>query len=74
MLASKGEEQEAGKKELIEHLRVLENELGDKPFFGGDAFGFVDIARVTFYSWFYTHEKCGNFSIEAECPKLIAWA
>lgn len=71
---AKGEEQEGGKKDLIENLKVLENELGDKTYFGGETFGFVDVALVTFYSWFYTLEKLGSFSIEAECPKLIAWA
>ncbi|KAK1399239.1 Glutathione transferase [Heracleum sosnowskyi] len=71
---TKGEEQEGGKKDLIDSLKVLENELGDKTYFGGETFGFVDVALVTFYSWFYTYEKLGNFSIEAECPKLIAWA
>ncbi|KAM1007657.1 hypothetical protein ACFXTH_004111 [Malus domestica] len=32
------------------------------------------IALITFYCWFHAYETCGNFSIEAECPKLIAWA
>ena len=71
---SKGEEQEAGKKEFIECLKVLEGELGDKPYFGGEVFGYVDVALIPFYSWFYAYETCGKFSIEAECPKLIAWA
>ncbi|WOG97846.1 hypothetical protein DCAR_0417187 [Daucus carota subsp. sativus] len=70
---SKGEEKEAGKKDLIESLKVLEKELGDKPYFGGESFGFVDIALVPFSSWFAAYEAEGNFSIEAECPKLIAW-
>ncbi|KAF8391055.1 hypothetical protein HHK36_023355 [Tetracentron sinense] len=69
----KGEEKEAA-KELIECLKMLEGELGDKPYFGGESFGFVDVALVPFYSWFYTYETCANFSIEAECPKLVAWA
>ncbi|CAN4076429.1 unnamed protein product [Withania somnifera] len=71
---NKGKEKEEGKKEFIEVLKVLEVEaLGDKPYFGGESFGFVDIALIGFYSWFYTYETFGNFSIEAECPKLIAW-
>ncbi|XP_018479412.1 glutathione S-transferase U25 [Raphanus sativus] len=72
--AGKGEEQEAGKKEFIEVLKTLESELGDKTYFGGETFGFVDIAFIGFCSWFDAYEKLANFSIEAECPKLIAWA
>ncbi|XP_058218597.1 probable glutathione S-transferase [Rhododendron vialii] len=71
---TKGEEQEVAKKEYIDILKVLEGALGDKPYFGGEEFGFVDVALIPFYSWFYAYETCGNFSIEAECPKLVAWA
>ncbi|XP_024006108.1 glutathione S-transferase U28 isoform X2 [Eutrema salsugineum] len=69
----KGEEQEKGKKEFLESLKVLEAELGDKTYFGGETFGYVDITLVPFYSWFYALEKCGDFSVEAECPKIVAW-
>ncbi|XP_059301233.1 probable glutathione S-transferase [Lycium ferocissimum] len=63
-----------GKKDFIDSLKLLELEaLGDKPYFGGESFGFVDIATIGFYSWFYVYETFGNFSIEAECPKLVAW-
>ncbi|KAJ4981721.1 hypothetical protein NE237_032558 [Protea cynaroides] len=72
--SGKGEEQEKAKVEFIEVLKVLEGALGEKPYFGGDCFGFVDLSFITFYSWFYAMEKLGNFSVEAECPKLIAWA
>ncbi|KAI8557960.1 hypothetical protein RHMOL_Rhmol04G0051500 [Rhododendron molle] len=65
---------EAGKKELIDYLKVLEGELGDKPYFGGETFGYVDVSLVPFYSWFYAWETCGKFNIEAECPVLVAWA
>ncbi|KDP43660.1 hypothetical protein JCGZ_24118 [Jatropha curcas] len=74
--ATKGEEQEAAKKEFMESLKILEGELGDKPYFGGECFGYVDVAFIPFYSWFYwfyANEVSGNFSVEAECPKLIAW-
>ena len=71
---TKGEEQETAKKEFIESLKLLEGELGDKPYFGGDNLGYVDVALVPFYSWFYAYETFGNFSIETHCPKLISWA
>ncbi|KAK0578963.1 hypothetical protein LWI29_019090 [Acer saccharum] len=70
----KGEDKEIAKKELIEYLKTMEGELGDKHFFGGDTIGFIDVALVPITSWFYTYETLGNFSIEAECQKLIAWA
>ncbi|PSS09560.1 Glutathione S-transferase [Actinidia chinensis var. chinensis] len=69
----KGEEQEAMKNEFIECLKRLEEELGEKPYFGGETLGFVDVVLVPITSWFYTFETFGNFSIEAECPKLISW-
>ncbi|KAK4714080.1 hypothetical protein R3W88_019987 [Solanum pinnatisectum] len=73
--SGKGEDQEEAKKEFIEIFKTLEGELGDKTYFGGDEnLGFVDVALVPFTSWFYSYETCANFSIEAECPKLVAWA
>ncbi|KAE8723461.1 putative glutathione S-transferase [Hibiscus syriacus] len=70
----KGEEQEAAKKVFVEGLKLLEGELGNKAYFGGKNIGYVDVVLVPMYSWFYTYEKCGNFSFETECPKLAAWA
>ncbi|XP_034897213.1 probable glutathione S-transferase [Populus alba] len=71
---TKGEELERAKKEFIECLQLLEGELGDKSYYGGEKLGYVDGAFVPFYCWFYAYEKCGNFSIEKECPRIIAWA
>ncbi|EYU26253.1 hypothetical protein ABFS82_08G197700 [Erythranthe guttata] len=71
---TKGDEQEKAKKEFIEALNSLEEELGEKTYFGGESFGFVDLALIPFYSWFYAYETCGNFSIEEHCPRLIVWA
>ncbi|KAF5744309.1 putative glutathione S-transferase [Tripterygium wilfordii] len=74
IFTTKGEDLEAAKEEFTGILKVLEDELGDKPYFGGDKFGFVDIALVGFYSWFYAFETFGNFSIESRLPKIVSWA
>ncbi|XVE92085.1 hypothetical protein REPUB_Repub01dG0067000 [Reevesia pubescens] len=68
------EDQEEAKEEFMQTLKSIEAELGDKDYFGGESLGYLDVALVPFTSWFYTYETCGNFSIEAGCPKLIAWA
>ncbi|KAJ1434280.1 Thioredoxin-like superfamily [Sesbania bispinosa] len=70
----KGEEHEAAKKEFIDALKLLEEQLGDKTYFGGDKLGFVDIALVPFYSWFKAYETFGNLNTERDCPKFTAWA
>ncbi|CAN6545464.1 unnamed protein product [Malus baccata var. baccata] len=70
---TKGEEYDAAKEDFLDCIGVLEGELGDKPFFGGETLGFVDVALVPLYSWFLVYEKFGNFSVEAEHPKFIAW-
>jgi glutathione S-transferase len=70
----KGEAQEQAKTDLIEVLKTLELELGDKPYFGGENLGFVDIALVPFTCRFLAYEKLGGFSIEEHCPKIVAWA
>eukprot|EP00252_Welwitschia_mirabilis_P007002 TRINITY_DN179_c0_g1_i6.p1 TRINITY_DN179_c0_g1~~TRINITY_DN179_c0_g1_i6.p1 ORF type:complete len:103 (-),score=26.54 TRINITY_DN179_c0_g1_i6:249-557(-) len=71
----KGEEQEEGKKNFLEYLGFLEGVLGDKPYFGGDDFGFLDIAFVPFTSWFKALETVGNFTIpvEKDYPKISKW-
>nr|ANO39999.1 glutathione S-transferase U34 [Populus yatungensis] len=70
---STGEAVGVAKKDFIEVLKVLEEALGEKKFFGGETFGFVDIVAIPMASWFYASEKFGNFTVEAECPKLSAW-
>ncbi|KAL5079156.1 hypothetical protein RYX36_007577 [Vicia faba] len=69
-----GEEKEAAKKEFIEALKLLEQELGDKTYFGGEKLGYVDVALIPFYTWFKGYETFGNINIEKECPKFIGWA
>ncbi|KAL2472740.1 Glutathione S-transferase U19 [Forsythia ovata] len=72
--ATEGEVQEVAKKELIECFKMMESELGEKSYFGGNTFGLVDVALIPFNSWFYALETCGNLSLIDECPKLVAWA
>ncbi|KAH7545166.1 hypothetical protein FEM48_Zijuj01G0064900 [Ziziphus jujuba var. spinosa] len=72
-LKSKGEAKEEGKNELIADLKLLEGFLGDKLYFGGNKFGFLDIAFIPFSSMFDGYESHGNFKLEVECPKLAAW-
>ncbi|KAF8021202.1 hypothetical protein BT93_G1592 [Corymbia citriodora subsp. variegata] len=69
-----GEAQEAAKKEYIEFLKVLEGELGEKAYFGGKRFGYVDVSLIPLYTWFYVFETLGNYSIVEVCPKVVAWA
>ncbi|CAL4936332.1 unnamed protein product [Urochloa decumbens] len=67
--------QAQARKEMIEILKTLEEgALGDKEFFDGDAFGFLDLVVVPFTSWFLTYERHGEFSVEKECPRITAWA
>lgn len=70
----KGEEHEAARAEMVGVLRTLDTELGAREFFGGEAFGYVDVAVVPFTAWFLTYERYGGFSVEEECPRLAAWA
>ncbi|KAF7848537.1 hypothetical protein BT93_L1871 [Corymbia citriodora subsp. variegata] len=68
-----GEAQEAANKEFIESLKVLEGELGDKAYFGGERFGYVDVLLIPFSTCFHALETLGNYSIVEECPKVAAW-
>ncbi|CAL5067056.1 unnamed protein product [Urochloa decumbens] len=70
---SRGEEKRAAMAELLGHLRRLEAVLGDKAFFGGDEFGFLDVALVPFSAMFYGYEQHGGVDMEAECPALVRW-
>ncbi|KAJ0980489.1 hypothetical protein J5N97_008744 [Dioscorea zingiberensis] len=70
---NKGEALEEAKKDFMEIVKTLEVELGDKTFFNGDTFGFVDVALVPFFGRFNAYEKIANFNIEEECPKIVAW-
>ncbi|KAI3803765.1 hypothetical protein L1987_31927 [Smallanthus sonchifolius] len=74
ILDSNGEEMQKGVEEFLGYLKVLERELGEKPYFNGEFFGFVDMALVCYYSHIIANETIGHFSVEKDCPKLAFWA
>ncbi|KAL7598417.1 glutathione S-transferase U25 [Lactuca sativa] len=73
LFKAEGEEHEASKKEFIDSLKLIEGELGEKPYFGGESFGYLDVSLIPFYTWFHSYEIYGKLNIEQECPKLIGW-
>lgn len=70
---SKGKELEAAKNDFIDILKKLEGALGEKDYFNGDTFGFVDIILIGLTSWFFAYEKFGGFKVEDHCPTFSAW-
>ncbi|OIT21889.1 PREDICTED: probable glutathione S-transferase [Nicotiana attenuata] len=74
-LWSKGEEQEKDKEEAYEVLKVLDNELKDKKFFGGEKFGFVDIAANFVGFWIgIVEEATGVVLVTSEkFPHFCTW-
>lgn len=69
----RGEELEVVNKEFFELFKIFQIEFGDKFYFGGNKFGFVDIVLIGFYCWFFVYEKFGNYSMELECLELMVW-
>ncbi|XP_028240360.1 probable glutathione S-transferase isoform X3 [Glycine soja] len=69
-------EREKNVEESLEALQFLENELQDKRFFGGDEFGFVDIAGVFIaFSIPIFQEVAGLQLFTSEkFPKLFKWS
>ncbi|PWA76516.1 Glutathione S-transferase/chloride channel, C-terminal [Artemisia annua] len=74
LYTTNGEEHESSRKEFLGGLKLLEGELGDKPYFGGESFSFLDLSLIPFNSWFLVYEMYGKLNLEHECPKLTAWA
>ncbi|KAK3015396.1 hypothetical protein RJ639_006890 [Escallonia herrerae] len=70
---SSGDEVEVAKNDFIEILKQVEGALGEKDYFGGESFGFVDIILIGLTSWFDAFEKFGGFKVEDYTPKLSAW-
>ncbi|KAH0737680.1 hypothetical protein KY290_036385 [Solanum tuberosum] len=71
----KGDEQEKGKEEVYEMLKVLDNELKDKKFFVGDKFGFADIVANMVALWLGVYEEASGVVLvtSQKFPKFCAW-
>ncbi|CAK9137625.1 unnamed protein product [Ilex paraguariensis] len=72
---SQGEEQEKGKEEACELLKILDNELKDKKFFGGDAIGPVDIVANFIGFWLGIIQEITGVEVltKEKFPKLCQW-
>ncbi|KAF8652126.1 hypothetical protein HU200_063076 [Digitaria exilis] len=69
----KGDARAQARDELVQVLRNLDGELGGKEFFGGEEFGFVDVAAVPFVAWLPSYERYGEFALEEVAPRVAAW-
>lgn len=72
---SEGDGQEKDKEEAYEVLKVLDNELKDKKFFGGDDIGFVDIVANFVGFWVgILEEATGVVLVTSEkFPNFCRW-
>ncbi|KAI9154440.1 hypothetical protein LWI28_026320 [Acer negundo] len=71
----KGKEREVAIGEACEHLKTLENELGDKKFFGGEDIGLVHIVANILGIWFGVYQEISGLELltEEKFPKLCKW-
>ncbi|KAK4730546.1 hypothetical protein R3W88_023534 [Solanum pinnatisectum] len=71
----KGEEQENGKKEVCEMLKVLDNELKDKKLFVGDKFGFADMAANFVGLWLRIFQEASGVVLvtSEKFPNFCGW-
>ncbi|KAK9150459.1 hypothetical protein Syun_008768 [Stephania yunnanensis] len=72
--ASKSEgDRDIAKAEFFECFKLLESELGERRFFGGEELGLVDVGFLPFWTWFRVYEEFGGFRVGDEFPKVMEW-
>nr|GMD45022.1 probable glutathione S-transferase [Ipomoea batatas] len=72
----KGEEQEKGKEETCEALKILDSELKNKKFLGGETFGLADLAANFIALWMGVFEEVIGVELgvtEEKFPHLYRW-
>ncbi|KAK1588312.1 hypothetical protein Q3G72_021971 [Acer saccharum] len=75
VLLCEGEEREVVILEVCEQLKLLEQQLNGKDFFGGDKIGFVDIVGNTVAFWLPITQEIlgGDFFTPEKFPGLFEW-
>ncbi|GLJ19074.1 hypothetical protein SUGI_0342510 [Cryptomeria japonica] len=70
-----GEKQEEGKRQALEILTILEENLKGKNYFGGNTFGMVDITFAPLICWFPIYETIADFKFmfEDKFPNIFSW-
>ncbi|XP_057801311.1 probable glutathione S-transferase [Salvia miltiorrhiza] len=73
---SAGEEREKAKGEAEESLKILENEIKGKKFFGGDNIGFVDFVGNFLAFWIPILQEVVGLHIltQDKFPNICKWA
>ena len=63
-------------EEAMEALKILENEIGDKRFFGGDNVGLVDISANFVGCWVDVLQEIAGLELLTyeKFPKLYKWS
>lgn len=71
----KDHEREIAIEEASNNLKIIENELKDKRFFGGDTIGVVDIVANFLGFWLKAIEEAAGFELvtEEKFPILYKW-
>lgn len=72
---SAGQEQQQAIKETNDHLVILENELKNKKFFGGDSIGLADIVACFISLWFGIFQELSNTELMSrdKFPNISQW-
>ncbi|XP_077241591.1 glutathione S-transferase U8-like [Tasmannia lanceolata] len=76
ILISHGEEQEKAVESALETLKILDEEIKGKKFFGGESIGYLDLVASCISHWLPVFGECSGVNLlSAErFPSLYAWS
>jgi len=64
---------EAKRQAVADKFRRVEDQFGDGPWFGGQAFGLVDAVFGPVFRYFDVFDAIADLQVFHEAPKLMAW-